>query len=55
MTKTVALSESSKNEIFANFLINFYRTKSSFTMANCVLFLTKHYVEYESVVIFLEM
>ena len=54
MTKTVALSKSWKNEIFANFLTNFYRNKSSFTMANCV-FLTKYYIKYESVVIFLEI
>ena len=39
MIKTVALSESWKNQIFANFLTNFYRNKSSFTMANCVFFL----------------
>ena len=54
MTKTVALSESWNNEMFANFLRNFYRNKSSFTMANCV-FLTKRYVKYESVLTFLEM
>ena len=54
MTKTVALSESWKNEIFENFLTNFHRNKNFFTMANCT-FLTKHYVKYELVVIFLEM
>ena len=55
MTETVALSESWKNEIFANFLRNFYRIKSSLRWRIFCFFLTKHYVKYESVVIFLEM